>query len=125
MKHLDPVAISILNKLSPSGTLFKISNLTGANPDLDAALDQFDIDEAFYQQIKDPSLISKLEDDFAAVVPLLELGAGPLESWAIPLLAALAGPGAPLLSVGLTLACKVALAALDSWAKKRNAQKKT
>jgi hypothetical protein len=110
---------SILRKLSPA--LLEVADSYDApppvtNPDLDTVLDRIDADEAAAQKLEDGALLRRLEDDFAAYgVPLIDGVAAPLESWAIPILSAFAGPGAPLLSVGLTVACKLAVLALDRW----------
>jgi hypothetical protein len=116
MSVLDSVATSLLERLSPSGALLEVAK---GNPELDAILDHFDADEQALAKLNEPSLLERLEDDFAKCVPALADAAVPLEAWAIPLLSALAGPCAPLLSFGLTVACKLALLALKAWAEKR------
>ena len=116
-----PVALALLSRLSPSGTLAAIAT---SNTDLDAELDAFDAHEAALRKLQEPGLIDRLETDFALCVPALADAAVPLEAWAIPLLSALVGPCAPLLSFGLTLACKIAIAALRSWASRRIANQK-
>jgi hypothetical protein len=113
---IDDVAIAILQKLSPSGAL---EDIASANPELDALLRDFDAEELAIQKLTEKTLVDRLEDDFARCVPAIVDAAVPLEAWAIPLLSALAGPCAPLLSMGLATACKVALLALTAWSKKR------
>ena len=115
MAALDTVAVAVLNAVSPSGALADVA--VSAQIDHDQAA--FDVAKRAYDLAQEPTLSARLEDDFAACVPALADAAVPLESWAIPLLSALAGPCAPVLSLGLTVACKVALAALTSWAQKR------
>jgi len=114
--ELDAVAVPLLATLSPSGTLSAIAE---TNHELDTILDHFDADELAIAHLAEPSLVERLEDDFARCVPALADAAVPLEAWAIPLLSTLVGPCAPVLSFGLTVACKVALAALKAWAAKR------
>jgi hypothetical protein len=115
---------ALLSTLSPSGALQTVVTVADAtNTGLDAALDAFDrIEEQLQAHLANETLMNRLERDFALCVPALADAAVPLETWAIPLLAAFAGPCAPLLSFGLVLACKVAMAALKSWAAKRAAQ---
>jgi hypothetical protein len=112
----EKIATSILRELSPSGALIEVAE---KNYDLDRLLDHFDEDELAIQRLAEPSLLDRLEDDFARCVPTLADAAVPLEAWAIPLLSALVGPAAPILSFGLTVACKVAIAGLKMWAEKR------
>lgn len=113
---LDSVATALLTQLSPSGALIEVAETNYA---LDRLLDHFDEDELAIQHLRDPGLVARLEDDFARIVPTLAAAAVPLEQWAIPLLSTLAGACAPVLSLGLTVACKVAVSALEAWAKKR------
>lgn len=120
MSCLDGVAGALLAKLSPSGALAEVAHdHAPENPELDRLLERFDADEAALAQLERPSLVARLEDDFAYCVPALADAAVPLEAWAIPLLATLAGPCAPLLSFGLQVAVKVALLALKAWAARR------
>lgn len=120
MSLLDPLAKGLLEKLSPSGALVAVAE---RNYELDKLIDRFDQDEIAIRHLGEDSLVARLEDDFARCVPALADAAVPLESWAIPLLSALAGPCAPLLSFGMTVACKLAILALQAWAKKRLAGK--
>jgi hypothetical protein len=112
----ERIAKAVLAELSPSGALAEVAE---TNYELDRLLDHFDEDELAIQHLKEPSLVERLEDDFAKCVPALADAAQPLEAWAIPLLSALVGPAAPIMSLGLTVACKVAIAALKLWAAKR------
>lgn len=113
---LDAPVLALLNQLSPSGALQEIVD---GNPELDRLIAKAEADERALEHLSDPSLVDRLENDFASCVPALADAAVPLENWAIPLLSALAGPCAPLLSFGLTIAVKVALTALKSWAARR------
>jgi hypothetical protein len=124
MSALDTIAQTLLAQISPSGALYEVA-LANANPELDALLDHFDSDEAALAHLSDVSLVARLENDFAqiALSPAFVNAAGAVETWAIPILSALVGPGAPLLSVGLMIACKVAIFALQAWAARRLAQK--
>lgn len=115
------IAVRALVAFSPTGLLSDIAERVEASGRLDALIADFDADEAAVAYLDQESLLDRLEDGFALVVPTLVAVAGPLESWAIPLLAALAGPGAPLLNFGLLVACKIALTALSRWAEKRAA----
>lgn len=106
----------LLDLLSPSGTLREIAD---TNDDLDKCLGQIDAEEQALAHARNPSIVSRLEDDLARCAPALSDAAVPLEAWLIPLLSALAGPAAPFLSFGLSVACKVALAVFSAWARKR------
>ncbi len=119
MSALDSVARELLLKLSPSGALLQVSE---KNYELDRLLDHFDADEQAIRALSEPSLVERLENDFAACVPALEDAAGPVLTWAIPLLASLVAPPLSIaVSFGLQVACRVALAALKAWAAKRAA----
>ncbi len=122
---LSAEAAGVLRKLSPA--LLEVAakyDTPSANPALDAELDGIDADEAALQHLEDASLAHRLEEDFAAYgVPLIDGIAPPLEAWAIPLLSAFAGPGAFFVSTGLTIACKLAVLALDRWKAKHDAAK--
>ena len=123
MSLLDPIAGALLDKLSPSGALAEVA-ASHANAALEAEFARFDaIDAAVQRHLAVPGLVARLEDDFASCVPAISDAAVPLAAWAIPLLSALAGPAAPLLSFGLQVAVKLALAALVGWAKRRAAPK--
>lgn len=120
------IAWAALSKLSPSGALAEIAARADANrafdalaKNFDALATHFDDDERAVAHLEREGLLDQLEDDFALLAPTLADNAQPLLAWAIPLLSALAGPGAPFLSFGLQIACKVALAALKAWAAKR------
>lgn len=123
--RFDDEVASILAKLSPSGALTSIVThhaQRGANPALDATLDAIDLDEIAAQHLEDAAFVVRLENDFAAIgVPLLDTAAPPLEAWGIPILSAFAGPASFGVSVGLTIACKVALLAIDRWKAKHDA----
>ena len=82
MSHLDPVAIALLQKLAPSGVLNDVvATYNGTNPELDQALDKFDIDDAVFQHLQNESLLSRLEDDFAANVNGHSVSADTIALW--------------------------------------------
>ena len=119
----DDDARSLLARLSPSGALEGIA-AAQSNPQLDELQDAAAaIDAHARRYLATPSLVSRLEDDFAMAVPAISDGANVLETWLIPILSALAGPAAPLVSIGLKIACAVALAVLKGWAARRLAAK--
>lgn len=115
------VAERALQALSPSGLLLGLAGRADLLSKLDGLSAEIDADLEALKHLDQESLVSRLEDDFARAAPTLAELAVPLENWAIPLLSQLAGPGAPLLSIGLLIACKVALAVLARWAAKRTA----
>lgn len=123
VRKVGPIAVSraLLSYVSPSGTLTAIAEAPASNDELERELDHFDADERAVADLEKPSLATRLEDDFALAAPAIADAFVPLENWAIPLLSALAGPCAPLLSFALLLACKIALLALTRWAAKRTA----
>jgi hypothetical protein len=118
-RRVQEIASEALAKLSPSGLLAELAARADASRQLDELTAEFEADEKALAYLDQEGLLDRLEDGFALLVPTLADGAVPLEAWAIPLLSALAGPGAPFLSFGLTIACKIALAALKAWAAKR------
>jgi hypothetical protein len=111
----DADARAVLLALSPSGALVTVA----ANAELDRLQDAVDRALADAAAYLAPSLVARLETDFARAVPVIAPAVGDLETYVIPLLAALAGPAAPLVSFGLKIACAVAMAALVRWAAKR------
>lgn len=125
IKSVGPteVAQAMMERLSPSGILPSAVNTADAIAQLHTLMGQFDQVEKSVAYLYQESVTNRLIDDFASVVPALADASTPLENWAIPILCALVGPLAPLLSFGLTLACKLALAALQAWAKRRLASK--
>jgi hypothetical protein len=119
---VQEIATRALLAISPSGALSDLAARAEARLAFDRAADAFNQDELVLRHLDDETLVSRLEDDFARCVPALADAAVPLEQWAIPLLASLVGPPwSGVLSFGLLLACKVALAALKSWSEKRAA----
>ena len=114
---LDGVALALLDALSPSGALREVAS---GNAQVDALLAEIDADEEAIRRLQDRSLVTRLEDDFARAVPEIEVVVPQAETYLLPLLTAV--PGAPLVSLGVQLAVKVALLALDAWSKRRLAQ---
>lgn len=110
-----PVAAALVAKLSPSGVLEEISG----NAQLDRYLSELEAEELAVSKLQDRTLVDRIEDDLALAAPAISDAASPLMTWAIPLLSALAGPLAPLLSFGMSVAVKVALAVFVAWSKRR------
>lgn len=122
MSQLDGVVTAFLTHISPSGALIETSKIAEASAKLDALTREFNAQAQALAHL-DESLVSRLETDFAQCVLTVTPDLAPLEDWAIPILSAFAGPASPLVSVGLRIACKVAIAALSSWAKRRTGGK--
>lgn len=108
---------ALLDAVSPSGALREVSDV---NDDLEQALGKIDAEEQALAHAKNPSIVARLEDDFARLEPVIDAEAPAVTSWAIPLISSFVT--IPGLSIGLAVACKVALAVYDRWAKRRLAQ---
>ena len=113
---LDGAALLVLARISPA-----LVEVAQGNPALDEILGKFDsVDARVRAHLAVPSLMARLEDDFALFgVPALAQTVPALESWGLPLLEVLAGPAGALLSIGVQVAVKLGLMALQAWADKR------
>jgi hypothetical protein len=112
----DEDVIPLLAQISPAGTLEDFAESAQIDRD-QAAVDT--IDAKLQRHLDTLTLAHTLEDELAVATPAIVTAAGALEEWVLPLLSALAGPAAPLVSLGVKLACVVAGAVLSRWAAKR------